>query len=225
MNEKAMNEKNIPNNFKTASILLVDDHSVLLDSLRDMFTNHGFEHIRTAPFADSARELLNQQSADLVITDISMPDGSGLQLAKQIKRYTPETKVMFLSMHADEDTIRQGADMGAEGFFLSKTASAQSLLRAATSLLEGASVYPAGQNTTYRRRQAAPTPPPLTEREQQVLTCVGEGLSNKEIARTLDMAEGTVKVHIKTILKKLAANNRTQAAIYAYENGYTVSFH
>ena len=220
MKKDALMQENLDNSLQNARLLLVDDHTVLLESLRDMFMAHGFGNIQTATSSDQVREMLRETPADLIITDISMPDGSGLQLAKQVKRYAPQTKLMFLTMLADDATIGKAADIGAEGF-ISKAASTQSLLRAAKSILDGASVYPAGQNTTYRHRKPPPEPPTLTEREEEVLTCVGEGFSNKEIARELDMAEGTVKVHIKTILKKLGVNNRTQAAIYAYEHGFT----
>ena len=207
-----------PDPHHTASILLLDDHSVVADGLKQALNTAGYENVRVTTALEAARDALKQTPPQLLITDISLPDGSGLALAREIKRYMPTVKILFLTMHTDNATLEQAMATEAEGYVY-KTTGLAGVLRAVTSLLDGASVYPAGhQPNRYRPRPE--TPPELTQREEDVLACLGQGQANKEIARTLDMAEGTVKVHIKTILKKLRLRNRTQAAIYAFENGY-----
>lgn len=207
------------NTHHETTIMLVDDHGVLLGSLKETLTSAGFKDIHCADSAEAARDAIQEIKPDLLITDISLPNENGLHLAKQTRRYLPGTKIIVLSMHGEEDVVTRAADIGVEGF-VSKTASTGALLRAISSVLDGASVYPSSHKTRYRPSPQQETH--LTQREQDILACLGQGQSNKEIARSLDMAEGTVKVHIKTILKKLNVRNRTQAAIYAYEQGYTL---
>ena len=211
---------NTPQNNLDADILLLDDHSVLLESMRDALAQAGYTHIQTKTTIAQAKEHLRHTPPHLLITDINLPDGSGLALAREVKRYLPEVKVLFLTMHDDAKTLEEAIATEAEGF-VNKTTSLSGVFRAISSLLDGASVYPAGHKPSKYRQQPEASPPTLTHREESVLACLGVGLSNKEIARELEVAEGTVKVHIKTILKKLRVNNRTQAAIYAYENGYS----
>jgi two-component system nitrate/nitrite response regulator NarL len=199
---------------KNIRVVLADDHAMLREGLRGLLQQHGIEVLAEAADGQTAIELTQNCQPDVLLLDINMPGMNGLQAAKCVKQLKLNTKVVMLTMSDAEDDMRAALDAEVSGY-ISKTASPTMLENALRLVVEGETVFP--QRAISYKPRSQPTLPQLaqlTQREHQILLCVARGLSNKTIARELDLAEGTVKVHIKAILRKLDLANRTQAAVY-----------
>lgn len=148
---------------------------------------------------------LDAERFDLVLLDYAMPDTSGIEAMKQLQAHHPQVPVAFLSGLDDARLVAGALDMGAAGW-LSKSMGGQKLVLALNLLLAGERFVPA--NLLLREPQL-----PLTQREQDVAALVAQGLADKQIAEALDLQVGTVKVHVKNLLRKSGAENRTKFAI------------
>ena len=161
---------------------------------------------------------------DVVLMDVRMPVMDGVAATARIAASLPDTHVIILTTFDDDAYVFEGIKAGAHGYLL-KDVPASELLRTIRSAHRGeTAIQPsiaARLVAEFARRRSPPVPPyePLSEREREVLRLLTEGLSNKEIADRLALAEGTVKNHVSTILDKLQAVNRTQAARIARDQG------
>ncbi|WP_184807408.1 response regulator transcription factor [Nitrospirillum iridis] len=196
-------------------LLIADDHGLVRDALSS--------HIeRQAPGAvvagvasvDEAVVALRQDKAiDLLILDLRMPGMNGLDGLQRVRTEFPALKVALMSGLARPDEIRGAFTRGAVGF-LPKTLSATELLSAIQTMLQGERFIPTDLNTADTADGAS-----FTRREREVLDYLLQGRSNKEIARSLELEEVTVKLHVRGICRKLGAKNRTQAVMRAVEMG------
>ncbi|CUH88975.1 Response regulator protein VraR [Phaeobacter sp. CECT 5382] len=200
-------------------ILLADDHDMVRETISAYLTSEGGAEVSLATDLAGALEIIKQHGPfDLVLLDYQMPGMHGLSGMTQAIAANNGKGVAILSGSAPAKTAREALDAGAIGF-IPKTMGAQSLLNAVRFMSAGEIYVPV---ELMRQEATAPSHPladKLSPREQEVLEGLCRGLSNKEIARELDLQEVTIKLHVRTLCRKLDAKNRTQAALTAKEAG------
>ena len=226
-------EKSMPEQPAAAplKVLAVDDHPLILEALRQILRQLDAELVLLeAEDLGSALDAARRNpDIRLILLDLSLPHASGFDVLHQLREQFPAMPVVVLSASDDHATVTRALDAGAMGF-IPKTSSPQVMLRALEVVFSGAVYLPAevlgsgtntvrvGYSTTVAGPMAGPSadePAPfgLTARQMQVLALMVQGKPNKTISRELNMAEGTVKVHVTAILKALNVHNRTQVLI------------
>ena len=201
-------------------ILIADDHDLLRDTLVMFLEGEGNIETVNASDLNGAMALLESQGPfDLVMLDYNMPGMQGLTGLKTALAYNGGQKVALMSGTATKSIAEDALAKGAAGF-VPKTLSAKSLVNAVRFMAMGEQYAPI-DFMTQEEEAAAPNPlaEKLSRRELQVLEGLSKGKSNKEIARDLDLQEPTIKLHVKTLYRKIGAANRTQAALLAKEQG------
>jgi DNA-binding NarL/FixJ family response regulator len=200
-------------------VLLVDDHALMRAGLAGLIT--GAEDMRvvgTAADGAQALEAVTASSPHVVLMDLSMPVMDGISATARITADHPDVAVLVLTSFSDRDRVVEALDAGALGYVL-KDAAPTDLLEAIRSVARGDSpLDPRVARTLLRDRKAASPAGDLTEREQEVLALVGQGLANKQIARALGIREGTVKAHLTSVFQRIGVRDRTSAALWARAN-------
>lgn len=206
-------------------VLLVDDHALFRSGIKLLLQRQDdFEVIGEASDSIEGIKRAKALKPDIVLLDLHMPGLSGLDAIKLIHEEVPACHIILLTVSEEGDDLTTALKNGAAGYLL-KNIDAEFFLSALRRAMQGDSVISnemtAKLVANLRRGHVAPAEEvsKLTPRECDILAQVATGLSNKEIARTLDLAESTVKIHLQSILKKLNLSNRVQAAIYAVERG------
>lgn len=195
------------------SILIVDDHETFAQSLAAQIGQQGLAQAYVAVSVPAALAFLGRTTPDLVLVDITLQERlEGLAFIRQLRQQWPAVKAVCLTMHQSSLFCEQAYDAGAWGY-LCKTAPLAETFSGIRSALAAENPLPAPMLQNNQKYH-------FTPREKEILAHLATGASNKELAKTLDMAEETAKVHMKTLLRKLGAQNRTQVAIFAYENGF-----
>lgn len=200
-------------------ILLADDHELVRDTIRAFLENQGGFELSVAEDLPGARALIEAEGPfDLVLLDYAMPGMDGLLGLDQARALNVGQPVALMSGTANKSVAQEALDRGAAGF-LPKTMAAKSLLNAVRFMAMGEKYAPLDFMTAAEPEEVHPLAASMSERERQVLMRLCRGLSNKEIARELDLQEVTIKLHVKTLCRKLDARNRTQAAMIAKDAG------
>lgn len=210
-------------------ILIIDDHALFREGLKILLAQLGPEVVVTEVDSGQAAYEAVQGSVefDVALLDYHLPDQDGLSILSDLKVEAPELPVILLSAEEDPKLVQQALQQGASGF-ITKTSSAKVMVSAIKLVLSGGvyvpplMVAPPIARPVPRPMGSGPKPSvdfKITERQQDVLSQMGLGLSNKEIARELDMSPSTVKVHVAAILKELDVKNRTQAVSKARDIG------
>ena len=196
-------------------ILVADDHDLVRDTIAAYLDSSDVEEVRTvATLQDAVSMARNSGSFDLVLLDYNMPGMNGLEGLDRMRAANEGRPVAILSGSATRDVANAALKAGAQGF-IPKTLSARSLLTAARFMAAGEVYTP----IEFMKPADGVGESILTRREQEVLEGICEGKSNKEIARDLDLQEVTVKLHVKTLSRKLEARNRTHAAMIGRDRG------
>jgi DNA-binding NarL/FixJ family response regulator len=211
------------------SILIADDHTLFRKGIRGMLeSEQDMVVVGEAATGNEALEQARKLMPDVILMDIKMPDLDGVEATRALHREMPHIGIIFCTMFDDNGMIFAGLKAGGRGYIL-KDADPETMLRAIRAVAHGESLLsPAVAQKVLRQFAALPGEEPagrdplcdeLTERELQVLTCIGQGQSNKEIAAQLGLSEKTVKNHIANIFSKLHVCDRTQAVLYAIRKG------
>lgn len=199
------------------TILLADDHDLVRDTIAAYLETVDDFKVLTAPNLDSALEQMGGLDAvDLLILDYNMPGMNGLDGMERAQKAFPASKVALMSGVANRDVANTAMARGAHGF-LPKSLTAASLVNAIKFVLSGERYLPFDFGTAETMPKPDGEFAKLSAREMQTLEQLCIGLSNKEIARNLDIQEVTVKLHVKNLLAKMGVSNRTQAALMAKE--------
>ena len=209
-------------------VFLVDDQVLMRQGLRTLLDlDERVEVVGEASDGVEALERLRALRPDVALVDVRMPRMDGVELVGRLAEEHPRVAAVILTTFDDDEYIFTGLRAGAKGYLLKDTPS-EELVAAIEKANRGEAVL--GGSITLKvieelRRSREPAPDPqnpdsLSEREIEVLSLIGSGASNREIARTLYITEGTTKNHISKILRKLGLRDRTQAALYAAERGY-----
>ena len=200
-------------------ILIADDHELVRDTISAFLEREGgFEVTKTEDYVSATEMIKKRGPFDLVLLDYSMPGMDGLATLAAAKELNADRPVALISGAANKSVAQEALAAGAAGF-LPKSMAAKSLISAVKFMIMGEQYAPLDFMTAEDPDVDHPLRSKLSEREFQVLERLCEGKSNKEIARDLDLQEVTIKLHVKTLCRKLEAKNRTHAAMIAKEEG------
>ena len=235
---------NTPEN-KPIRLLVVDDHSLFRRGLIALLAQDGhFEVVGEAGDANAAQTAARKLQPDLILLDNHMPGVQGVDAIAGLKEVAPQVRVMMLTVSENVQDMAAGLRAGADGYLL-KTIHTEDLCDSICKVLDGDSVVspemmgklvgllrdvPTQPSAASVQAQPAAVASPVTvtaddpihhlsPREREILALIAKGDSNKHIARALDIAETTVKIHVQHILRKLGLTNRVHAAVYATERG------
>ncbi len=215
-------------------VLLVDDHALFLDGLKNLLSSKGFQVVATAKNGWEGLEKARIYRPDLILMDIMMPDCDGLMATRLIKAEFPQTKIAILTMSDREKDLFKAIKGGASGYLL-KGLGAEAILEAINGIIAGQSTLSEDlaarvleefriENEATRAETevaAAKTVPDLTPRQAQVLTLVAQGWTYREIGKKLFLSESTVKFHMREILDKLHLKKRSEVEAYLKKTGLT----
>lgn len=207
-------------------ILLVDDHTLFRSGLRFLLeTQDDFEVIGEASDGLEGIKLAESLHPDVVLLDLDMPIMGGREALPQLLSTQPDLAVLVLTVSEDGSDLTECMRIGARGYLL-KNINSDFLLNSIRKAVDGDSVLSPEMTTKLITQLRAPTTQDidklyetLTPREKETLAWLTKGVSNKEIARSLDLTESTIKVHVQNVLRKLNLHSRVQAAVYAIEHG------
>lgn len=210
---------------ESVRILIADDHEVVRIGLAALLDRQpGFSVVGEARSGDEAVRLARERRPDVVVMDIRMPDGSGIDACRTITTELSKTPVIMLTSYADSDALFAAIDAGASGYVLKRVGSTELVDAVRTVAAGGSLLDPAvTRNVLDRLRNAsrleeAGAFADLTDQERRVLTHIAAGDSNREIAGHLGLAEKTVRNYVSSLLAKLSLASRSQAASYAIRN-------
>ncbi|MFN8148039.1 MAG: response regulator transcription factor [Candidatus Nanopelagicales bacterium] len=201
------------------SVLLVDDHELIRQGLRRAFERDGdFEVAGEAGTLSDARRLLTLMAPDVVILDVRLPDGNGLEACRKVRADNPEIGIVILTMYAGDDQLFEALEAGASAF-VPKNAPSEDVVAAARHAASSPRSFTANDLNEAMKRRLSPSGPQLSPREREVLGLLADGLGVAQISRQLYISESTTKTHISKLYEKLGAGNRAQALMTALKLG------
>lgn len=219
---------------RTLRILLVEDDELFRLGLQVKLQQElDIEIAAEAEDGETAIEIVKHSPLDVVLLDIGLPGIGGTEACRQIKQLNPDLPILVLTSHSHESLIKRLIAAGAQGYCL-KGIAAETLILALRSVAAGASWWDRTATSeiraTFDSAATAETAKneetldlPLTRREQEILALIAAGKSNQEIATTLYITPGTVRVHVHTIIQKLGVRDRTQAAVLAIQKHWVAA--
>jgi DNA-binding NarL/FixJ family response regulator len=201
------------------SVLLVDDHELIRQGLRRAFERDGdFEVAGEAGTLSDARRLLTLMAPDVVILDVRLPDGNGLEACRKVRADNAEIGIVILTMYAGDDQLFEALEAGASAF-VPKNAPSEDVVAAARHAASSPRSFTANDLNEAMKRRLSPSGPQLSPREREVLGLLADGLGVAQISRQLYISESTTKTHISKLYEKLGAGNRAQALMTALKLG------
>jgi len=206
-----------------ARVLIVDDHSIVREGLRTLLSEEAeIEVVGEAANGAEAVKLVATRHPHVVLMDLVMPEVDGIEAIRRIRARKYACEILVLTSFGDDQHVRDAIQAGATGYLLKDVLKAD-LLRAIHAAARGEpTLHPEAQRVLIRQTTAPSPFKDLTERELDVLRLIAQGRSNREIALTLHLTEGTVKGYVSTVLDKLQVDDRTQAALFAVRHKLVV---
>lgn len=206
------------------SIVIVDDHPLFRRGVRELLElEPGFDVVAEAGTREEALKCVREHEPDLTILDLNIRGSSGVEILSTLKEEDPSRRIVVLTVSDACQDLTACIQAGADGYFL-KDMEPEEFLTSVRRTLDGKTIIDASMMTllTASLRNKAHTgetsQPELTDREKDVLTLIAEGCPNKIIARRLEISEGTVKGHVKHLLRKLGCRSRVEAAVWASQH-------
>ena len=211
------------------TLLAIDDHPLFRKGVSDLIDmDPSLELIGEAANGPDGLELAKRFNPDLILLDINMKGMNGLQTLKAIKNHHVDSRILMLTVSDNEEDVLAALRNGADGYLL-KDMEPEDILKSIRKAVEGNVVISdhltqllAKALREDDRLEEDESMTTLTAREKEILDKIAQGLSNKQIAKTLEISEGTVKVHVKHLLKKLNLHSRTEAAVWALNAARTL---
>jgi len=202
-------------------VVVVDDHKIVRQGIiAYLNTVQSIEIVGEASSGHEAVELVRDLQPDVVLMDLVMENGTGVDATKEIMRFLPDCKIIILTSYYDDEKVFPAIEAGAFSYLL-KTASANDIVEAIHKAMNNENVIEpkvASKVISGIQGQSKKPHQQLTKRELEVLLCIGNGMTNREISDKLYIGIKTVKTHVSNILAKLGVNDRTQAAVYVHRN-------
>jgi DNA-binding NarL/FixJ family response regulator len=201
------------------SVLLVDDHDLIRQGLRRAFERtDGFEVVADVATVAEARAVVASLQPDVVVTDVRLPDGTGLELTTELRATNPELGIVVLTMYAGDEQLFGALEAGASAF-VAKDAPSDDVVAAARHASVAPRSFTAQDLAGALQRRMVPSGPQLSPRENEILHLLAEGLGVTPISRRLYISESTAKTHISKLYEKLGAGNRAQAIMRGVQAG------
>ena len=208
----------------TTRIFLLDDHEVVRRGLREMLEGEDdFEVVGESASALEATRRIPALRPDVMVLDARLPDGSGIDVCRDVRSIDPDIAAIILTSYDDEQALTAAVAAGAAGYVL-KDVRGSDLLSSIRRVGQGESLLDPAMVERLRRAWGHdggtdPRLAPLTPQERRILDCIAQGMTNRQIGRTLSLAEKTVKNYVTSLLGKLGMESRTQAAVYVAGKG------
>lgn len=205
---------------------MIDDHALFRVGLQGLLEQRNIEVIAAIADGNEGIRLAQQEKPDVILLDLRMPDNSGLDILSKIRDSKIDIPVTILTTSNEEQDLREALKRGAQGYLL-KDMEPDELVGALRDIVKGKNVVAQNMTDVLTRMAQGKTAEnttdsafaDLTPRETEILSLLAEGQSNKVIARNLGISDGTVKLHVKAILRKLKIHSRVEAAVIAVEKG------
>lgn len=208
----------------TIRLMLADDHRMLREGLSRSMSEHGFDVVGEARDGVEAVNMASNLAPDIVLMDVSMPEMDGVEACRQVRASVPQTRVVMLTMHADQEVLANAIRAGACGYLV-KDCSTEEIADAVRMAANGDTALSPqlAASMLDEVRKLDKTPPReervVTKREEEVLQFIADGCSTSEVAEQMYISQKTVKNHLASIYQKLDARDRTQAVLQAVRMG------
>lgn len=211
-------------------VLLIDDHTLFRVGLEGLLVSRGIEIVASVDSGLDAQRLVDELTPDVILLDMRMPGLNGLEVLDMLRAENESLPIVMLTTSTEENDLLRSLRSGAQGYLL-KDMEPDELVLALREIVAGKTVVApdlapilarAVQGKSNEQEEKDDSPfSTLTPRETEILALLAEGQSNKAIARNLGISDGTVKLHVKAILRKLEVHSRVEAAVMAVQRGFT----
>jgi NarL family two-component system response regulator LiaR len=206
-------------------VLIVDDHNVVRKGLAALLSDerYAIEVVGEAGDGEEAVQKSQQLEPDVILMDLVMPKKGGIEAILEIRKIQPKARILVLTSYAEDQKVAEALKAGAYGFLMKDT-SPDELVQTIRSVYANRLTLPHELTHVFlgsqtKEEEPASSVAELTERELDVLRCISQGMSNKQVAQQLSISTTTVRSHISSMMRKLGMENRTQLALYAREHG------